>query len=182
MSNISVYVKKKNLAHYKSECRRLRSKLYKAKKRIEMLTKQNDSIVTEVSKIDAIEVLGQELTMFSQSLMASEKINKTLTKNEVFDLILNVVANHYNMKRDYVLSNSRKEERVLARHLIMYYIVEIYDNDACEFTLKEVGNFMGGRDHSTVIHGVARVKDDISVSRSLKKEYDIVFEKINQAL
>lgn len=156
--------------------------MYKAKKRIEMLTKQNDSIVTEVSKIDAIEVLGQELTMFSQSLMASEKINKILTKVEVFDLILNVVANHYNMKRDYVIGNSRRKERVLARHLIMYYIVEIYDNDACEFTLKEVGYFMGGRDHSTVIHGVTRIKDDMALNRSLKKEYNIVFDKISQVL
>ena len=38
-------------------------------------------------------------------------------------------------------------------------------------TLKEIGSFLGGRDHSTVIHGIKTAGDLIETDKQFREEY-----------
>ncbi len=67
--------------------------------------------------------------------------------------ILRVTAARYDVPVSAVLSERRDHRVTLARHAAMYL--------ARELTLKsfpEIGRAFGGRDHTTVLHGVRRIE------------------------
>ena len=68
---------------------------------------------------------------------------------------------------DQMCSASRKRSHVTARHGAMYLLVK-----HTEYTLSDIGKFLGGRDHSTVIHGVEKVQD--------WPPHDRMFDWVNQ--
>ena len=45
--------------------------------------------------------------------------------------------------------------------------------------LKSIGIMLGGRDHSTISHGVDRVTDEITRDEALSNTIDIIKKKIN---
>jgi hypothetical protein len=59
-----------------------------------------------------------------------------------------------------IASKTRKREIVIPRQFVETWLV-----DNTTWSLKEVGAFMGNRDHSTVIHSSMAVRDSISVDR-----------------
>ena len=45
--------------------------------------------------------------------------------------------------------------------------------------LAMIGKCMGGRDHTTVIHGIDKVKDNIDQDDNLRSTVDILKKKLN---
>ena len=90
--------------------------------------------------------------------IATEK-KSTLT----IDQIQNIVAEYFGYSPDVLISKTKKKEYVLARQIAMYF--------AKKFTnasLKTIGLNFGGRDHTTVIHALQcieeQMKDDSFVA------------------
>jgi chromosomal replication initiator protein len=48
-----------------------------------------------------------------------------------------------------------------------------------DITLKAIGVMLGGRDHSTVSHGIDKVAEDIQINESLSNTIEIIKKKIN---
>ena len=42
-----------------------------------------------------------------------------------------------------------------------------------------IGSFLGGRDHSTVIHGIKRVEAEIQDNEAMKNQIEVIKKKIN---
>lgn len=61
--------------------------------------------------------------------------------------IVSAVANHYGVTVADMKSPSRKREFVMARQMAMYII-----RVCTSYSLKQIGEHFGGRDHSTVLH------------------------------
>lgn len=59
-----------------------------------------------------------------------------------------------------IISKTRKREIVIPRQFVEAWLV-----DNTTWSLKEIGAFVGNRDHSTVIHSSTAVRDSISVDR-----------------
>ena len=47
-------------------------------------------------------------------------------------------------------------------------------------SLQSIGDLLGGRDHSTVSHGVDKVTEDIKTNEALNNTIEIIKKKINQ--
>ena len=45
--------------------------------------------------------------------------------------------------------------------------------------LQTVGNMLGKRDHSTVIHGIEKIEKDLATNQSLKSNIDVLIKKID---
>ena len=58
------------------------------------------------------------------------------------------------MSVGWVVSNSRKKQYAEARHIIC----DILHNHV-QCTLREIGELLGGRDHTTVINSINKIKD-----------------------
>ena len=79
-----------------------------------------------------------------------------------------LVAKHFNIKRSDIRSHSRKQSLVRARSLAMLI--------ARKFTTKtmmQIGDYFGGRDHTTVLHAIRtteqRLKKDRVLSEAMEK-------------
>lgn len=68
---------------------------------------------------------------------------------------------------------SRRSEYVQARHLAMYLCKE---HARC--TLKHIGEHFGGRDHSTVVYGVQRIEDQMSIDPAFRRDVEALSRRI----
>jgi chromosomal replication initiator protein len=69
------------------------------------------------------------------------------------DDIIDLVCEHYGVRRADLLSQRRTKNLAFPRHVAMFLAKEL-----TQLTLTEIGNFFGGRDHSTVLHAINKIK------------------------
>lgn len=89
-------------------------------------------------------------------------------------LILDVVADHFHVSPEDIISSKRQSEIVMPRQIVMYLC-----RDTGKFSLKNIGKFLGGRDHTTIIHGADKIEAEIQKSESLSSTIDTIKKKIN---
>jgi chromosomal replication initiator protein len=70
--------------------------------------------------------------------------------------ILRVTAQHFSLQTDDLRSKGRRQELVVARQVAMYLIREMTSH-----SYPEIGQFFGGRDHSTVMYAVQKMADQL---------------------
>jgi chromosomal replication initiator protein len=83
------------------------------------------------------------------------------------------VAQFYNITLDDLLKQSRKKEFVKPRQVAMYLIRKELDN-----SFPSIGDFFGGRDHTTVMHAVDKVENLVKTKESFKQEMDLILDKL----
>ena len=81
------------------------------------------------------------------------------------DDILEKVCGHYNVQQQHVFSKSRKRDYVLVRQVSMY-LAQKYT----KMPASRIGQLIGGRDHSTVIHSCTTVEQRLKVDKSFQAE------------
>ncbi|VAX23790.1 Chromosomal replication initiator protein DnaA [hydrothermal vent metagenome] len=79
--------------------------------------------------------------------------------------IQKAVCDFYGIKLSEIKSKSRSKNIALPRHVASYLCRE-YTNSS----LPEIGRSFGGRDHTTVMHSVARMKHEIEVNTQIYNE------------
>jgi chromosomal replication initiator protein len=72
------------------------------------------------------------------------------------DRILDRVAREWGVTPDGVMSKKRTKEVTVPRQVTMYLIKDLLDE-----SLVRIGRRFGGRDHSTVIHSIRKVEEDM---------------------
>jgi len=72
------------------------------------------------------------------------------------DRILDRVAREWGVTPDGVISKKRTKELTVPRQVTMYLIKDLLDE-----SLVRIGRRFGGRDHSTVIHSIRKVEEDM---------------------
>ena len=87
--------------------------------------------------------------------------NKPLTVDD----ILEKVCHHYNVEQQHVFSKSRKRDYVMVRQVSMY-LAQKYT----KMPASRIGQLIGGRDHSTVIHSCSTVEQRLKVDKEFSAE------------
>lgn len=73
------------------------------------------------------------------------------------DLLVQTVANFYNIKIADLKGQRRLKQLVRPRHVAMYLI-----RKHTELSFPEIGRYFGGRDHATVQHACKKIKSDLA--------------------
>lgn len=94
-------------------------------------------------------------------------------KQITIELIMQVVAKHFNLKPEELRSQSRTARISLPRQLAMYLARE-----HTGMSFQSIGHYFNRKDHSTVIYACNRIKDALEVNKELRS----IVEKINKAL
>lgn len=112
----------------------------------------------------------------------SQLKNRHLTLNEIKPFIKNtakpkkllsvkeivkVICDFYNINEDHVYEKTRRKEVVKPRQIAMFILREDFN-----ISYPTIGQKLGGRDHTTVIHSCEKVKDDMRNDLSLMQEVD----------
>lgn len=87
--------------------------------------------------------------------------------------VLAVVASVFGISLDDLLSRSRSREVALPRQVAMYVMREDINK-----SLPQIGEVLGGRDHTTVMHGCEKVADMMEHDDGLRKQVLRVREKL----
>lgn len=91
------------------------------------------------------------------------------------DLVLQVVADHYGITILDICSQKRNKEIVYPRQIVMYLCREIVGTP-----LQLIGKYLGGRDHTTIIHGIDKIKGDLKKNDpNLINTIEILKKKLN---
>jgi len=91
--------------------------------------------------------------------------NKPLT----IDDILEKVCGHYGVEQKSIFTRSRKRDLVIVRQVSMY-LAQKYTN----MPAGRIGQLIGGRDHSTVIHSCSAIEQRLKVDKSFMAELNSI--------
>lgn len=87
--------------------------------------------------------------------------------------LISTVCQHYKIKTADMLGSCRKANLVLPRQIAMYLLRE-----EMGLPLMTVGDILGGRDHTTIMHGVEKMKQKFSSDSNLRHEIMLIKEKL----
>ena len=110
--------------------------------------------------------------------LAEQALKDIISPNEqkviTPDYIISVVAEHYHVTVTELCGNKRSSKIVMPRQIAMYLCREILDT-----SLKTIGKNLGNRDHTTVMHGIEKIENELKTNENLKNSIDILKKKIN---
>ena len=89
-------------------------------------------------------------------------------------LIIEVVAEHYGISVDQMISKNRSASIVRPRQIAMFLCRQMVDTP-----LEAIGTLLGGRDHSTIVHGTKKIGSEYEENPSFRAEIDSIKKKIN---
>ena len=101
-------------------------------------------------------------------------INPNVPKEITLQLIVEIVSEHFNITLEQMLSKARTNEIVKPRMIAMYLAKNLTNS-----SLEAIGAFLGGRDHSTIIHGINKIGSQIDNDPELKSQIEIIKNKIS---
>jgi chromosomal replication initiator protein len=121
------------------------------------------------------ELEGSLIRVIAYASLTKSEISLDLTKEVLRDLftedyrpitielITELVAKDFNLKVSDLKAKKRTATIVYPRQIAMYLARELTD-----FSLPEIGRFFGGKDHTTVIYGLDKVKERMNHDEKLR--------------
>ena len=119
-------------------------------------------------------LVQKEITMDVAVKELQNIISPDVPREITPQLIVEVVSDHFGITVDQIMSKSRSNDISRPRQIAMYLCKEM-----TSLPLNSIGQMLGDRDHSTVIHGIKKVKDEMSSDESFKKTVEVIRKKIN---
>jgi chromosomal replication initiator protein len=115
------------------------------------------------SIICQMDLRGRELSLgeVKNIIKNTAKPKKQISSQEV----IKTIADFYNVNVEDILEKTRRKEIVRPRQIIMYILREEFD-----ISYPSIGNQVGGRDHTTVIHSCEKMKDELKRDSNLAQE------------
>ena len=86
-----------------------------------------------------------------------------------------VIAQHYNISVEDLKSKKKTSNIAIPRQIAMYICRNIFDE-----SLSKIGMEFGGKDHTTVMHSVNKIKNEIANDEVFKNEINKLISKIKQ--
>jgi chromosomal replication initiator protein len=149
------------------------------------LKEQNTEIEQEILEYIAFNIHGniRELEGSLNTIVCQYKLkNKPLSISEVKLLLKNnikskknisikdvvkTVSDYYDLEETFIYEKTRKKEIVKARQIIMYLLREDFN-----ISYPLIGQKLGGKDHTTVIHSYLKIKREIKNEPQLLQEIE----------
>lgn len=137
----------------------------------EMLTYLADMVEGNIRELEGavntllcqIQLKGRDLTLLDiKNLIKNTSKPKRLAS--IKDVI-KIVSDFYNIPEEDVINKTRRKEVVRPRQVMMYLLREDFN-----ISYPTIGDKLGGRDHTTVIHSCDKVKNDIKIDSILSQE------------
>ena len=116
----------------------------------------------------------KELTIALAEDALKDVIYPDQTREVTPQLIIDVVSEHFNVSKDDITSKKRNSEYVMPRQIIMYLCKEMTD-----LSLQNIGKLLSKKDHTTVLHGIGKIKDKMTTDEELSKRIEILKKKIS---
>ncbi|MFH1441186.1 MAG: chromosomal replication initiator protein DnaA [Candidatus Omnitrophota bacterium] len=141
--------------------------------------------IAQLIKTNIRELEGALIRTIAYSLLEEKPVSLTLTKDVLKDIIKEpkklitvdfiqrCVSEEFGISMQELKNKRRNKNIVLPRQVAMYLSRELTD-----LSLPEIGNFFGGKDHTTVLHSYNKIKGEIINNEYLKNKVEKVINII----
>ena len=104
-----------------------------------------------------------ELNEIKNLIKNNEKPRKTVS----IDDVINIVSDFYKIEKNDIYKKTRRKEIVKPRQIVMYLLREDFN-----ISYPTIGQKLGGRDHTTVIHSCEKIRNLIKINTILSQDLD----------
>jgi len=101
------------------------------------------------------------LTEVRDLIKNSSKPKKLISTKEV----IKIVSDFYNIEEASIYEKTRRKDIIRPRQVVMYLLREDFS-----ISFPSIGQKIGGRDHTTVIHSCEKIKNELKIDSSLNQE------------
>ena len=119
------------------------------------------------SKINKISLSHITLEHAEEAL--KDIIYPSKSKEVTPNLIISLVAEHFNVSADDICSKKRNSEYVEPRQVVMYLCEDLTD-----ISLVNIAKILNKKDHTTIMHGIKKIKEEIKVNDELRNKITII--------
>lgn len=89
------------------------------------------------------------------------------------DRIIEVISKHFGIQQADLLGARRQKELVRPRQILMYLL-----RHELNHSFPKIGRELGGKDHTTIIHGCEKIEKELARDTDLKDEMAIIKEQV----
>ncbi|MBO6220142.1 MAG: chromosomal replication initiator protein DnaA, partial [Treponema sp.] len=146
----------------------------------ELIAKTFQSNVRELEgalskMIGYAELMRKELTLD----IAKEQLSDSIGSNEsgiiTVETIQKVVSDYYNISVSDLKSERRNKTVLVPRHIAIYLSRKI-----TEYSLMEIGEEFGGRDHTTVMNSITKIENQLKIDPMIGETIKILEKQIRE--
>ena len=116
---------------------------------------------------------GSDITLNLAIEALQDYFSKTIISKNKIDQVQQLVANHYNIKVEDLKSKKRVSTIAFPRQIAMYICRVILEEP-----LTKIGIEFGGKDHTTVMHSVDKIKKQINNDKTFELEINKLINEI----
>lgn len=95
--------------------------------------------------------------------------NRSVNPEKIFK----TVAAYFSIKYEDLLGQRRNREIVHPRQLAMYLL-----RHEANFSYPRIGKELGGKDHTTIMHGVEKIQKEVTKNEQLQRDISLIKEKL----
>jgi len=121
------------------------------------------------------ELMGKPITLEIAQQRLRDTFNASRNTNFIMDNIIRVIAENYGLTPNDLKGKKRTQNIAFARQLAMYIGKEM-----TEYSTTEIGKDFGGRDHTTVMHSVEKIKNLLITDPSLESNIEKLIRAIKE--
>ena len=129
-----------------------------------------EGVINSIVCHTQVKGIPPDLAEVRQSLRSFSRPTKTVSVKHV----VSKIAEFYGIEEESIYEKTRRREVVRPRQVIMYILREDFS-----VSYPTIGNKLGGRDHTTVIHSCEKVKREIVDDMELAKEIQDIRSILN---
>ncbi len=118
-------------------------------------------------------LLPQEITREMAEAALKDLISPKEAAMITHTMIIEIVSEHFNLTTADITSKKRPKEIAFPRQIVMYLCRKLTD-----MSLPKIGEVLGKRDHTTVLHGYDKINKAVAKDIHLKNTIDILTKKI----
>jgi chromosomal replication initiator protein len=110
------------------------------------------------------------------AMQALKDIADSTPKREItVKLIIEIVEKYYRVSRGSLVSHKRSKDLTFPRQVAMYIARELTNE-----SLPAIGQEFDGRDHTTVMHAINKIKSEMQTNEELKVAIDEIITNVNR--
>ncbi|MCL2192770.1 MAG: chromosomal replication initiator protein DnaA [Treponema sp.] len=121
------------------------------------------------------EIMGKPVTLEIAQQKLKDMLVSSKQSNLSIEVIQKVVANYFSVSVNDLKGKKRTQNIVYPRQLAMYISREM-----TEYSSTEIGEAFGGRDHSTVIYSLEKIRNRFVIDANLDSTVDILKRQVKE--
>lgn len=137
----------------------------------EILALIAENVQSNIRELEGKLIQILQVSKLQNQPITVESVNQFLGKSQFstatsFDYrkVLTTINHYFNVKQSDLMGPRRQKELVLPRQIAMYLMYQ-----ECNLPQEKIGQILGGRDHTTVLHGIEKIKAALNRDREIQR-------------